>query len=208
MEQDIITIGIIPTGNVWGQFLKDIIDGISESLNKVYNSHMEKMNVVCKLIPDRPLAIPATAYDETVGKYRTEPFFNLAAHIKNLADKKLKGNEKKIDKVVVLTDVNIFRHSKNFIFGEAEIGGSIAVVSISKLNSHSNRFVFKERVVKECVHEIGHTLGLGHCENDRCVMSQSVDHFDVDKKTKYFCSQCSKALENGGSKEYRTWDGR
>jgi archaemetzincin len=40
------------------------------------------------------------------------------------------------------------------------------------------------------VHELGHTFGLIHCDQARCVMTRSVNVLDVDAKTASFCEDC------------------
>lgn len=44
----------------------------------------------------------------------------------------------------------------------------------------------RERLLKEAVHELGHTLGLPHCEDYQCVMSASHAIELVDLKTSRF----------------------
>jgi archaemetzincin len=50
--------------------------------------------------------------------------------------------------------------------------------------------LLRERLVKEAVHELGHTFGLRHCDDWRCVMTSShaVDRLDV--KGIEFCRVC------------------
>ncbi|MCS7106475.1 MAG: matrixin family metalloprotease, partial [Candidatus Aenigmarchaeota archaeon] len=58
-----------------------------------------------------------------------------------------------------------------------------------------NEEVLIKRAVKEAIHEMGHVLGLKHCENPECVMSFSNTVFDVDRKTKNLCEKCKKQLK-------------
>jgi len=54
--------------------------------------------------------------------------------------------------------------------------------------------LFHQRAVKEAVHELGHTYGLGHCRNPHCVMSFSNSLLDVDRKERDFCFPCRRKL--------------
>ena len=85
---------------------------------------------------------------------------------------------------------DIYADGMNFVFGEAELNGSRAVVSIYRLTG-SKLF---ERLVKEATHEIGHVLGLKHCKNRYCVMSFSNSIYEVDLKTSEFCETCKNML--------------
>jgi archaemetzincin len=51
------------------------------------------------------------------------------------------------------------------------------------------------RVIKEAVHELGHALGLTHCEKSRCVMHFSNSLQDTDFKHYMFCERCNKILK-------------
>ncbi len=52
-----------------------------------------------------------------------------------------------------------------------------------------------ERVVKEAIHELGHTYGLGHCRDARCIMYFSNSLLDTDRKGAAFCVNCRRMVE-------------
>ncbi len=91
---------------------------------------------------------------------------------------------------LAVVDFDIYADNLNFVFGEAELNGSRAIVSIYRLRGSR----LKERLVKEATHEIGHVLGLKHCGNRRCVMSFSNSVLDVDAKSDEFCEVCRRKL--------------
>ena len=56
----------------------------------------------------------------------------------------------------------------------------------------------QERLVKEASHELGHTFGLRHCADWRCVMASSHGVERLDVKEAEFCAACRKpVLQNG-----------
>ncbi|MFQ6038426.1 MAG: hypothetical protein ACE5LV_07400 [Candidatus Aminicenantales bacterium] len=88
----------------------------------------------------------------------------------------------------------------NFVFGEAELEGHFDVISLIRLRQSfyglpENRGLFLERAVKEAVHELGHTFGLRHCPDPRCVMHFSNSLLDTDRKEASFCTRCRKLLK-------------
>ncbi len=93
--------------------------------------------------------------------------------------------------VLGVTDVDLYVPGLNFVFGQAQCPGMFAVISVHRLQ-HPDEATFLNRVVKEAVHELGHTLGLAHCDNARCVMHFSNSLLDTDIKGKQFCERCSK----------------
>jgi len=58
--------------------------------------------------------------------------------------------------------------------------------------------LLRERLVKEASHELGHTFGLRHCADWRCVMASSHAVERLDVKDAAFCEACRKpVLQNG-----------
>lgn len=103
------------------------------------------------------------------------------------------------DRVLGVADVDLFAPGLNFIFGEADIAGRRALISIIRLRQEfyglpKNENLFQERTVKEAVHELGHTFGLEHCPNRACVMHFSNSLPDTDAKGWSFCPACSRKV--------------
>ncbi len=96
-------------------------------------------------------------------------------------------------RMLAVVDFDLYEEGLNFVFGEAELGGRNAVVSVYRLR-HPNEKVTFERTFKEVNHELGHTFGLTHCTDPKCVMSFSNSLADVDRKTRFFCENCSRKL--------------
>jgi archaemetzincin len=92
-------------------------------------------------------------------------------------------------KLLGVTDVDLFIPVLTFVFGEAQLGGGASVVSIARLRDPDRRR-FTHRLVKEAVHEIGHTFGLVHCSSPSCVMSRSPGLASVDSKDERLCGNC------------------
>jgi archaemetzincin len=91
-----------------------------------------------------------------------------------------------------VTGKDIYAKGMNFLFGEAELNGSRAIISVFRLTTPNDN-LYRERVVKEAVHEIGHVLGLIHC-NNHCVMKFSNSVMEVDRKPISFCEDCASKI--------------
>jgi archaemetzincin len=92
-------------------------------------------------------------------------------------------------KVIAITDVDLFIPVLTFVYGEAQLNGTAAVVSTARLGTGEPR-LFVPRLIKTCVHEVGHTFGLVHCDDGRCVMRRSTSVAGVDTKSASFCPDC------------------
>jgi archaemetzincin len=106
----------------------------------------------------------------------------------------LKKSEKD-ERVIGIVDVDLYVPRLNFVFGEADIVSGTTIVSLCRLRQEyyglaPNEALFLERVTKEIVHELGHTFGLGHCPNNKCVMHFSNSLADTDLKEAHFCNKC------------------
>jgi archaemetzincin len=100
-------------------------------------------------------------------------------------------------KILALFDIDAYANEFDFVFGEAYYRGRIAAVYLPRLRQEfyglrPNYFLFYERLVKECIHELGHIFGFVHCKNPRCVMHFSISLHYVDTKERSFCQSCAK----------------
>jgi archaemetzincin len=59
---------------------------------------------------------------------------------------------------------------------------------------HDERLL-RDRFIKVCIHELGHSFGLVHCHTPSCVMESSTYVEDIDLKGPAICSNCRKELE-------------
>jgi len=85
-----------------------------------------------------------------------------------------------------------------FVFGEAQLGGPCAIVSTHRLRDEfyglpADGDRLGDRLLKEAIHEIGHTFGLRHCDNWACAMSSSHSVERLDYREAEFCSACRAA---------------
>jgi archaemetzincin len=93
-------------------------------------------------------------------------------------------------KLLGVTDVDLFVPVLTFVFGEAQLGGRVAVVSLARLRSAPEPRVVADRLMKEAVHEVGHTFGLVHCATPSCAMTRSAGIAAVDRKRERLCPDC------------------
>lgn len=98
-------------------------------------------------------------------------------------------------KVLALTDMDLFIPVLTFVFGEAQLGGRAAVVSMARLVPAGDSLLgggrlLTARLSKEAAHELGHSFGLVHCDVVRCVMSRSSSLLEVDAKSGGLCHDC------------------
>ena len=102
-------------------------------------------------------------------------------------------------RVLAVTSLDLFVPVLTFVFGEAQLAGSCAVVSLHRLREEvygmpPNPALLAERLFKEAVHELGHTYGLRHCDDWRCAMTSSHSVEWLDVKTAELCPACRKVV--------------
>ncbi len=102
-------------------------------------------------------------------------------------------------RVLIVADVDAYVPGLNFIFGLAREGWG-GMVFLARLKpafygQPHHPLLLSMRLLKEAVHELGHSFGLGHCVNRTCVMRFSNTIYEVDAKTPNFCRRCALELE-------------
>ncbi|MFB3886573.1 MAG: archaemetzincin family Zn-dependent metalloprotease [Thermodesulfobacteriota bacterium] len=109
-------------------------------------------------------------------------------------------------RILGVTEVDLFIPIFTFLFGEAQLNGKGALVSTHRLHNQfygipENEKLLKERLLKESVHELGHTFGLIHCFTLRCVMNSSTYVEEIDQKSADFCKLCRQEIHHGRNEE-------
>jgi archaemetzincin len=170
-------IYIQPIGNVGN----GLLDHLAAQLEAFYGYPCRVASSIC---------IPEFSFNHGRGQYNAEIL------VTELSDRMA------VDamKLLGVVDADLFVPGLNFVFGLA--AGNISVISIARLKPlHSgekeNKILFWERVLKEAIHELGHTFGLHHCPDIRCVMHFSNNLEDTDIKSSGFCRVCSIEIRTG-----------
>jgi archaemetzincin len=103
-------------------------------------------------------------------------------------------------KVLALVEVDLFIPILTHVYGEAQLGGKACIVSTIRLNEgHSylnTQEPFLSRIVKEAIHELGHTFNLRHCREHTCLMHYCRNEHDVDQKSDQLCRYCKVLLDD------------
>lgn len=120
-------------------------------------------------------------------------------HSSEILEKMKKAKLKGCHRVLGVTNVDLYVPSLNFVFGQADFYDRVAVVSLTRLRPKyyglpEDEKLFQSRALKESVHELGHTYGLTHCSDPKCVMYFSNSLRDTDIKSQNFCAGCKSSL--------------
>ena len=103
-------------------------------------------------------------------------------------------------KVLAVTEVDLFIPILTHVYGEAQLGGMSCIVSTYRLKEGASAFdpdgSFKNRVIKEAIHELGQTFKLRHCRDKSCIMHYCHTIRDVDRKSDQLCRYCQILLDD------------
>ena len=97
-----------------------------------------------------------------------------------------------------VTELDLFVPVFTHVFGYAPLEGPAAIASSYRLRPELGGSTspqrLRERLVKEILHELGHTFGLIHCSASWCAMSPSRSAEEIDLKDANYCEACAKAI--------------
>ena len=102
-------------------------------------------------------------------------------------------------RLLAVTSADLYVPVLTFVFGEAQLEGACAIVSTARLKDEfyglpARDDLLRDRLLKEAVHEVGHTFGLRHCTDWSCVMASSHAVEVLDIKSADFCRSCRKPV--------------
>lgn len=166
-------------------------------------------------LPDKDLDFTLDIYKKNFAEYATIntsdrildalafPFRQTIFGRQYLADAILQAGleMRKDNTVVTLTSSDIYTSRMNYIFGLATHGS--ALISSARIDpgfwkgipeifqySFEGRPFFERQYAKVLVHELGHALGLPHCDNWDCVMHYSNSPIELYRKGESYCKSC------------------
>jgi archaemetzincin len=136
----------------------------------------------------RPWFDPERAFDPSRGQYNS-----------SLLLAQLQDGPPEAARIVGVTSADLFIPVLSYVFGEAQVPGRAAVVSLHRLDPASyglppDEVKLTRRTEKETLHELGHTFGLVHCRQPGCVMRASTYAEEIDLKESRFCEDCLSLL--------------
>ena len=118
-------------------------------------------------------------------------------------------------KLLAVCEVDLFIPILTHVYGEAQLGGKACIISTLRLNedlpSLNTSRICAQRIIKEAIHELGHTFKLRHCQDTSCGMHYCRTIKDVDHKSHEFCRYCKillqdeiKRIRKKGTGDYHT----
>lgn len=184
-------VGILPFEN----FPQRDLDSVKKAIEKFYDLKtivLDKTNLPKMAYTE--IRYPRYRADSILAWMRTQTFEN-------------------VDLVIALTreDISITKYKdktrkeikepewkyKDFgIFGFGELGGSFCVVSSNRLSDGVSDKTFYTRLMRISCHEVGHVLGLPHCPNTGCIMSDANESIKtIDNSRGDLCDDCWKIIQ-------------
>ncbi len=166
---------LLPIGNVDDGLMKDLRPAVEETFR-----------VPCKVLPVR--LDPEFAFHGERQQYHSSEILHRMQTFLAADSWRMLG----------VTAVDLYIPILTFVFGEAQMGGPCAVVSAHRLRQEfyglpPDPDLYRQRVIKEAVHELGHTVSLTHCQDYSCAMAPSHAVEWIDLKESSLCAACQAA---------------
>lgn len=99
------------------------------------------------------------------------------------------------ERVLGVTNTDLSHPGVNYVFGLADPESQVSVISLSRFcTKGAVPGKIAGRAVKTAIHELGHTYGLSHCTEHRCVMFFSFNLVDTDYKGRELCKRCRDTI--------------
>ncbi len=171
-------VRLLPVGKVQTSVLEDLRLGISK-----------RLKVQCEISATE--LDPALCYHPERQQFHSSEILQTMATITRPGDCHLLG----------VTGVDLYIPILKYVFGEAQLGGPCALVSFHRLRQEfygldRDDALFAERLLKECIHELGHTLELRHCQDYRCAMASAHAVEWIDLREGSLCQNCQSQVDS------------
>jgi archaemetzincin len=171
-------VHLLPVGKVDLSLLQDLRVAIPRSLD-----------VTCEILPYQ--LDPTPSYHPERQQYHSSEILQRMQTLVRPQDWRF----------LAVADVDLYIPILKYVFGEAQMGGPCAVVSVHRLRQEFYGLardlpLLGQRLLTESVHELGHTLDLRHCQDYSCVMASSHSVEWIDLRESKLCDSCRYQLES------------
>jgi archaemetzincin len=168
---------------------RDLAGSLPGPLRRTFRTGVEMREFECD---------PEPFFDGSRGQYNSTA---ILLHLKKHYAPLLGGAPVR---TIALVPFDLYIPVLTYVFGEAEVGGNVAVVSYYRLAPERyglppDSSLLAARLIKEAVHELGHVYSLIHCSTHSCVMHSSTYVEQIDLKESSFCPVCASELPLHGS---------
>jgi archaemetzincin len=161
--------------------------GVGEAVSNIVAANLQEvLHLPVDILPARQT--PEFAYSEGRKQYHAA-----------LILKKLAASRRPHPRILALVSVDLFIPVLTHVFGEAQLGGRAAVISLHRFRqneegSRATLDTFYQRAVKVALHEVAHTFDLVHCSQPECIMRFSSGLVELDELPVMFCHYCEAFL--------------
>ena len=169
-----------------GQQDESLLKSIADSLRQGYGIEVEQ---------GAALGEPGFAWDGAREQY------NAPLILRDLLDG---VQESRHGRLLAVTGGDLYIPMLSFVYGLAQLGGAVAVVSMARLRPEfyglpPDEELLRVRARKEALHEAGHLFGLVHCPDASCAMALSTGIRQLDRKQPSLCAGCAALASEGRS---------
>jgi archaemetzincin len=164
-----------------GEFSSELIEAIAREIKRVFGFSTDTESVLQDL---------TFALDQDRNQY----------HSTLILEQLAANRPAQAIRVIAIAQVDLFIPILTHVYGEAQLGGTACIVSTYRLNevrlggNISQKYF--DRIVKEAIHELGHTFNLRHCPEHACIMHYCRNEEDVDRKSDQLCRYCQVMLQD------------
>ncbi len=167
-------IRILPLGN---DIEEDVLTIIAANLQALFSLPVDVLSAA---------SLPESAYHPVRRQY------NAISILRDLRA----GNDSNDVRLLGVVNVDLFIPILTYVFGEAQMEQSCAVVSLQRIRyrkdgANAPLSLYLERAAKLAVHEVAHTFGLPHCTEADCIMKFLPDLDALDDQPLVLCRYCA-----------------